>query len=134
MAYFEKVIALDNRAWYKEEFAGFLAEHKKDYERAEEMWKLALEASNHQDRVYHNIAFFYAKYSIVWVKSLINVLRYKHDYDSAEEYFKKIELVPKNEQLISGYLSFLEHIRVDIPAANAVRKQWEDIMIIRRKS
>jgi tetratricopeptide (TPR) repeat protein len=66
LTYFEKLIAMDGRTRYKEEFANFLAEHKGDYERAEDMWRQAVDAAvpEDKDEVYHNIAVFYIKYSI----------------------------------------------------------------------
>ena len=89
-----------NEAGLLKDYAAFLKNIRKDYDKAEEYYKKAIKLDPKNADNIGNYAIF-----------LENI---RKDYDKAEEYYKKaIKLDPKNADNIGNYVAFLENIRKD---------------------
>ena len=85
-------------------YANFLKNIRKDYDRAEEYYQKALEADPQQAINLGNYAIFLADN--------------RKDYDRAEEYYQKaLEADPQNANNLGNYANFLKNIRKDYDRA-----------------
>jgi len=96
--------------WLLSNYALFLEEIRKDYDRAEGYYQKALEVDPNGAEILCNYANF------------LNTIR--KDYDKAEGYYQKaLEVDPSNAEILSNYAVFLDTIRKDYDGADEYFKK-----------